>query len=148
MISMLVMTVGLSGLMLLMLLVFKHSILSLAQCLMQLVDLPTLFLNKSDQHASSLDLFLTSSPTSSPPLGNLDHTVVAIDISFQSTIKQELPMHKTSFRYQHADWGTLRDCIAPLIAIFNLPIENCAIQGFFLGQILASMFLHLLENTR
>lgn len=72
------------------------------------MDFPTRFPSKSEQQASIHYIFLTSSPSCCRaslhcPFGNSDHSGVSIDVSFQLSIKQESPIHKTSVRYQHAD---------------------------------------------
>lgn len=73
---------------------------SIAQSLAQIMDFPTRFPSKSQQQASLLVLFFTTFLCSCQalqhcPLGNSDHSVVAIDISFQASIKQE-PLSVTS----------------------------------------------------
>lgn len=39
-------------------------------------------------------------------LGNLDHSVFSINISFDSSIRHEPPIHETSFCHQHAEWDS------------------------------------------
>lgn len=39
-------------------------------------------------------------------LGNLDHAVLSINISLDSSIRHEPPIHKTSFCHQHAEWDS------------------------------------------
>lgn len=60
---------------------------SVAQFLTQIVDFPIRFLNKFDQHASLVDIFLTSSHifyrASQCHFVNSDHSVVSVDISFE-----------------------------------------------------------------
>lgn len=81
----------------------------IVQSLSQIVDFPTRFPNNFDQHASLLGLFFNYSPSSCKasqhcPLSNLYHAIVSVDISFRSSIKKKLPIHKTSFCDQHIDW--------------------------------------------
>lgn len=53
-----------------------------------------------------------------------------VDISFGSSIKQENPIHKTSFCYQRADWDLFRDFHRNITwcEILSFSIENCATE--------------------
>lgn len=64
------------------------------------------------------------------PLGNLDHTIVFIDILFQSHIRRELFIHKTFFPYQHTNWNSLCEFFqdTPWIDNFKRHTEKCATE--------------------
>lgn len=55
-----------------------------------------------------------------------DQPLASIEIPFQSSIKQEQPIHQTSFCYVHADWRSLHDflCDGPSIAIIYQPNDS------------------------
>lgn len=87
---------------------FKFSV---AHSLSQ-IDFPNLFSINFDQPASSLYLSLTSFPDICHalqfcPISNSDHAVVSVDTCFHSSIRQELPINKTSFCYQYLVWDSL-----------------------------------------
>lgn len=95
------------------------------------IDFPTCFPNISVQLSYFFYLFLISSPDfcwASPlcSLGNPGHAVVPIDIFFESCIKNEPSIHKTSFCYRCTDWDSFNDLLrdTPLTEILNFPIEN------------------------
>lgn len=113
-----------------MLLVSRFSVF---QSLFQVIDFQAHFPNNSDQHASLLNLYLTSSPNSCcamqlSPLGNSSHVIVSTDISFDLSIRHESPIHKNSFWYQHTNWNSFFNflCDDPWSEIISFPIENYA----------------------
>lgn len=61
-------------------------------------------------------------------LGISDNSVLTIDISMESSIKQKCPIHKTSFRYLHADLDSIQDFLRDAYwnGIFKLPNVQCA----------------------
>lgn len=96
-----------------------------------LSHLRTRFPSKSDGLAFVLDIFLTSSPDSrrAPQLyslGNTDHVVLYIVISFRSPMRQEPRINRTSFCYQRTDWESFRDLLrdAPWNDVLNHPVET------------------------
>lgn len=89
---------------------------SVTESLSEILDFPTCFPSKSDQHSSLLNMFLICFPSSWRasqlcPIDNSDQAVVLIDISFEASIKKEPPNHKTYFSYQRTDWDPFLDFI-------------------------------------
>ena len=70
----------------------------------QLVDQPPHGCNALDLIISDLPVELLVSVL--PPLGKSDHACLLAD--FQIRVSRELPMSRTVWRYQHADWARLR----------------------------------------
>lgn len=82
------------------------------QSVTQNVDFSTRFLIKCGTHDPLLALIVTSFPSSCRvskhrPVDNFDHSVVSIDILFQSAIRNQLPIYKIYFRYHHAEWNSV-----------------------------------------
>lgn len=80
-----------------------------------------------------LDLVITFSPISCrglqySPLGNSNHVLVSIDISFELSIKDGPLIHKSSFSFQHTGLNSFRDVLRDThwIDIFKRHIENRA----------------------
>ncbi|CAE1168972.1 unnamed protein product [Acanthosepion pharaonis] len=106
---------------------------SVSQSLTQIVNFPTRFAFNREGKASLLDLCFTSIPESCSatqlcPLGNSDHAVVSVNISFNSTPCKEPPTTRTSFYYQRSDWDSFRDFLrdVPWDVVFTLPVQECA----------------------
>ena len=90
---------------------------SLAHELSQIVNFPTRIPDVPNQFPSLLDLFLTSipefcTPTQLPPLGSSDHCVISVSIDLPLKASNEVPFHRTSYRYAQADWDNFRSYIA------------------------------------
>ena len=90
---------------------------SLAHELSQIVNFPTRIPDSPNQFPSLLDLFLTSipefcTPTQLPPLGSSDHCVISVSIDLPLKASNEVPFHRTSYRYAQADWDNFRSYIA------------------------------------
>ena len=75
----------------------------------------------------SLDLFLSSdasicSKMALPPLGNSDHVVISVSISFPINSKQDALFHHIAYGYSCVDWDGLRDKLrdVPWDNIFGL----------------------------
>ena len=94
--------------------------------LTQIVKGPTRVPDVKGQTANLLDLFLTTVPdkcdsTTSSPLGSSDHSVVIVKIDATCKGSNDVPFHRTVFRYSEADWDSLRLFIAdaPISSFFK-----------------------------
>lgn len=134
----------------LILLVFKLTILPLFG---QIMNLASRFPNKSDLHASLLDLFLTSCP-SHYRVSQTAH--VAFRITLQYVLRLLLCrlsdrnrlFSQTPFCYQRSDGDSFHDFLrdATWIDILNLNVDNGAPE-VLLGQKAATKSFYLLGNN-
>ena len=87
-----------------------------------------------DSHSSALlDLFISSdasicSTIAFASLGNSDHVVVSVSIDFPTNSQQDVPFHRITYDYSHADCDGLHDHLrdVPWEDIFKLGASAAA----------------------
>lgn len=83
-------------------------------------------------------------------LGNSDHALVSVNISFDSISGHGHPIQKTSFWYQHFDWESFPDFLSndPKNRKCLLSLSQTLSLGFLLGWKPSLTLLCCLRNTR
>ena len=89
-----------------------HSAIS--QNLTQFVSEPTRFPDRPGDGSHLLDIFMCTNPEDYhanvlSPIGNSDHCLVSVDISFRSPVATAPPIHRTVYQYRKADWDGFQD---------------------------------------
>ena len=79
-----------------------------------MVNFPTWISDCESHTPALLDLFISPdvsicSTMAFPPLGNSDHVVVSVSITFLLNSKEDILFHLIAFDYSHADWDGLHD---------------------------------------
>ncbi|MBM6549305.1 hypothetical protein H7673_10630 [Streptococcus dysgalactiae subsp. equisimilis] len=96
--------------------------------LSQLVTFPTRVPDRSEEHAHTLDLLLTSNPSlisdlsHSPPLGSSDHCLITFSVQIPTYVPTQ-PSRRTFWRYESADWCGFRDFLA------SYPWRDCVFSS-------------------
>ena len=90
-----------------------------------------------DSHSPAfLDLFISSdasicSTKAFPPLGNSDHVVVSVSISFPSYSLWDAPFHHTAYDHSHAYWDSLHDHLRDVSWEDIFKLSACAAASEF-----------------
>ncbi len=90
---------------------------SISQNLTQIVSSPTHIPDRASDGRYLLDLFLCSNPDDCvakvlPPIGNSDHSIVSVSVSYSSPTTTFQPFHRTVFQFGKADWDGFRCFLA------------------------------------
>ena len=79
-----------------------------------MVNFPT-WIPDCDSHSPALlDLFISPeanicSTMAFPLLGNSDHVVLSVSITFPTNSQRDAPFHRIAYDYSRADWNDLCD---------------------------------------
>ena len=100
---------------------------SISQGLTQIVSSPTHIPDRASDGRYLLDLFLCSNPDDCvakvlSPIGNSDHSIVSVSVSYSSSPTTFQPFHRTVFQYGRADWDGFRSFLADVPWSFVLSL--------------------------
>ena len=106
---------------------------SIAQGLTQIVSSPTHIPDRVSDGRYLLDLFLCSNPHDCaadvlPPIGNSDHSVISVSVSYVSSPATFQPFHRTVYQYGRADWDGFRSFLSdvPWSHVLDLGADEAA----------------------